>query len=67
MVNNSKVVYKYTLKSVVINYEFNYFSTYLLMKDQDEYCERFEFLIVVTAVKVSVVWDVIPCSLTAVY
>jgi len=51
----------------VINYEFNYFSTYLFMKDLDEYYEIFEMLMVVTAMKVAVVWDTIPCNLAAVY
>ena len=33
----------------------------------DEYYERFEMLVVVTAMKVAVAWDIIPCNLAAVY
>jgi len=36
VVNNRILVYKNILKSVVLNYEFNYFSTYLFIKDLDE-------------------------------
>jgi amino acid permease len=35
---------------------------YLFMKGLDGSCERFEMLMVVTAMKVAVVWDIIPCS-----
>jgi hypothetical protein len=34
VVNNRILFYKNTLKSVVINYEFNYFSTYLFIYER---------------------------------